>query len=69
MEMVSDKLVVALVGGWNDMERKKEGGELFGKEKTERGLFWPTLDPIFLMLKPRNPTIFVGGGRGQSCLY
>jgi len=31
--------------------------------------FWLTLDPIFSSLGPLNPPLFIGGGRGQSCLH
>jgi hypothetical protein len=27
------------------------------------------LDPIFSSFRPSNPPLFIGGGRGQSCLY
>ena len=31
--------------------------------------FWPTLDPIFFSLRLSNPPLFIGGGRGKSCLH
>jgi len=53
-------------GGWNSGEK--------GREKTTetggRGAgFWPTLNPIFSSLRPWNPPLFIGGGRGQSYLH
>jgi hypothetical protein len=47
------------------VEREKE------KKCAETGkklVFWLTLDPIFSSLRPSNPPLFIGGGRGQSCL-
>jgi hypothetical protein len=39
-------------GGWNSWERRKKRENCLGKTKTEGGLSRPTLDPIFLMLRP-----------------
>ena len=38
------------------------------QEKGGRLVFWLTLDPIFSSLRPSIPTLFIGSGRGQSCL-
>ena len=39
--------------------------------KTEQGMlvFGQILCSIFFPLMPSNPPLFIGGGRGQSCLY
>jgi len=50
----------------NAMEIEKE------KKCAETGnklVFWLTLDPIFSSLRPLNPPLFIGGGRGQSFPY
>jgi hypothetical protein len=31
-------------------------------------VFWLILDPIFSSLRLSNPPLFIGGGRGKSCL-
>jgi hypothetical protein len=64
--MVVEKLVVALVGGWNSGER--EGEKKLQKRGKKVG-FWLTLDPIFSSLRPSNPPLFIDGGKGQSCLH
>jgi hypothetical protein len=46
---VVEKLVVALIGGWNGGER--EGEKKLQKRGREAG-FWPTLDPLFSSLRP-----------------
>jgi len=38
------------------------------KKTGEKLLFWLILDPIFSSLRPSNPPLFIGGGRGKSCL-
>jgi len=50
MELVVEKLVVALVGGWNggEREREREIVEIKGRGAS----FWPTLNLIFFLLKP-----------------
>jgi len=50
-------------------EREREERTLAGRKKTgEKLLFWLILDPIFSSLRPSNPPLFIGGGRGKSCL-
>jgi len=49
VELVTDKLMVALFSGWNDKERE---GEKKCAETEQGADFWPTLYPIFFMLKP-----------------
>jgi len=46
-----------------EREREKKCAET-GKKL----VFWLTLDPIFSSLGPSNPPLFIGSGRGQSCL-
>jgi len=52
-------------GGWRPRWRGK-------REKLQKQgkwlLFWLILDPIFSSLKPSNPPLFIGGGRGKSFL-
>jgi len=38
------------------------------KNKGKWLVFWLTLAPIFSSLGPSNPPLYIGGGRGQSCL-
>jgi len=52
-------------------EWEKEGRETTKKEKKKLGRvasFLPTSNLIFLMLRPRNSSLFIGGGRGKFCL-
>jgi hypothetical protein len=51
-----------------ERERKERKTERVG-ETGKRLIFWLFLDPIFSSFKPSNPPLFIGGGRGQSCLH
>jgi len=62
---VVEKLVVALVGGWNGRER----GEKKLQKRGKKVGFWLTFDLIFSSLRPSNPPLFIDGGKGQSCLH
>jgi hypothetical protein len=62
VDLVADKLMVALVGWW-------DGGEREVAETRKRLVFWPNFDPTFFMLRPWNPHLFIGGGIGFSCLH
>jgi len=46
-----------------EREKEKKCAEI-GKKL----VFWLILDPIFSSLRPSNPPLFIGGGRGQSFL-
>jgi hypothetical protein len=63
--LVVEKLVVALVGGWNGGERE---GEKNYRNWGRGADFWPILDLLFSSLMPRNATLFIGGGRGTFYL-
>jgi hypothetical protein len=47
-----------------ERETKREGGR-----NREEADFLLTLDPIFVLLRPWNPPLFIGGRRRHSCLY
>jgi len=47
-----------------EIEKEKKCAETGNKL-----VFWLTLDPIFSSLRPLNPPLFIGGGRGQSFPY
>jgi len=49
-------------------EREREERTLAGRKTGEKLVFWLILDPIFSSLRPSNPPLFIGGGRGQSFL-
>jgi hypothetical protein len=50
-------------------EREREERTLAGRKTGEKLVFWLILDPIFSSLRPSNPPLFIGGGRGKSCLH
>jgi len=56
---------------WGLQGLKKQRGErtLAGRKTGEKLIFWLILDPINSSLRPWNPPIFIGGGRGQSSLH
>jgi len=59
---------------WDLQGLKKQRGEreerepLDGRKTGEGADFLRCLDPNFSSLKPWNPPLFIGGGKGQSCL-
>ena len=73
VERVEDELVAAWLGVTESTVRESVGRETCcrkGKKKLGRRLvFLSTLDSIFSSIRPSTPPLFIGGGRGQSCLY
>ena len=56
-------------GGWRPQWWGKKSEDCAGKKTGEEaGLFW-FFDPIFSSFRPSNPPVFIGDGRGQSCLH
>jgi hypothetical protein len=51
---------------WRELQ--KADGERWKMETGGEAGFLRFLDPIFSSLRPSNPPLFIGGGRGQSCL-
>ena len=66
VKRVKDELGVAWLGvAESTVERERLAAE---KTREEAG-FFRFLDAIFSSLGPSNPPLFIGGGRGQSCLH
>jgi len=47
-------------------ERERERWRMKNKEKPD---FMPSLNLIFFILDSWNPPLFIGGGKGKSCLH
>jgi hypothetical protein len=55
------------VGQWRVREREKDRKGGRNREDADFfGLLWTRFSPP---LRPWNPSLFIGGGRGQSCLH
>jgi len=54
---------------WRRKKEEETEEENLQREEGGRLVFWLTLDPIFSSLRPSNPPLFIGGGRGQSRLH
>jgi hypothetical protein len=65
--------VVAWLGVAESMVRESVERETCCRKRKKklgrRLVFLSTLDSIFSSIRPSTPPLFIGGGRGQSCLY
>jgi hypothetical protein len=73
VERVEDELVAAWLGVAESMVRESVERETCCRKRKKklgrRLVFLSTLDSIFSSIRPSTPPLFIGGGRGQSCLY
>jgi len=67
--LVEEECFCGVSKGLKKQRGEREKRERWLEEKTrEKLIFWLILDPIFSSLRPSNPPLFIGGGRGKSCL-